>query len=175
MSPGTVVLPSYSNTCLTPISISRRKDFSDKAEEKLTPDSQKSLFDKTKEGVTDAGTSHLHIIQPDVLLTSFRRQSRWQRSARCDPSTFLTCSRRRTFTDPSKAMTNPSLRRFPIPQAPSLARRAIWTPPKRPSEMPSSMWKRPLRVRVPFFNLNYVSLILSCGTDAWNKVIESTK
>ena len=33
----------------------RRKDFSDKAEEKLTPDSQKSLFDKTKEGVTDAG------------------------------------------------------------------------------------------------------------------------
>ena len=38
----------------------RRKDLSDKAEEKLTPDSQKSLFDKTKEGVTDAGESQFH-------------------------------------------------------------------------------------------------------------------
>lgn len=36
----------------------RRKDFSDKAEEKLTPDSQKSLLDKTKEGVTDTGKPH---------------------------------------------------------------------------------------------------------------------
>ena len=33
----------------------RRKDLSDKAEEKLTPDSQKSLLDQTKEGITDIG------------------------------------------------------------------------------------------------------------------------
>ncbi|CAF9911372.1 hypothetical protein IMSHALPRED_010010 [Imshaugia aleurites] len=41
-----------------------RKDFSDKAEEKLTPDSQKSLFDKTKEGVTDAGDKVAGSVQP---------------------------------------------------------------------------------------------------------------
>ncbi|CAD6585877.1 MAG: hypothetical protein ASARMPREDX12_003690 [Alectoria sarmentosa] len=41
-----------------------RKDFGDKAEEKLTPDSQKSLLDKTKEGVTDAGDKVAGSVQP---------------------------------------------------------------------------------------------------------------
>lgn len=41
-----------------------RKDFSDKAEEALKPDSQKSLFDKTKEGVTDTGDRVAGSLQP---------------------------------------------------------------------------------------------------------------
>ncbi|KAL9133239.1 MAG: hypothetical protein Q9175_005581 [Cornicularia normoerica] len=41
-----------------------RKDFSDKAEETLKPDSQKSLFDKTKESVTDAGDKVAGNVQP---------------------------------------------------------------------------------------------------------------
>lgn len=52
--------------------ISRRKDFGDKAEETLKPDSQKSLFDKTKEGVTDAGKSHLYTSLLNILLTTVR-------------------------------------------------------------------------------------------------------
>ena len=50
----------------------RRKDISDKAEEKLTPDSQKSLFDKAKEGATDAGNLPFHTSRPDVLLIRSR-------------------------------------------------------------------------------------------------------
>ncbi|CAF9940880.1 MAG: hypothetical protein ALECFALPRED_008891 [Alectoria fallacina] len=41
-----------------------RKDFGDKAEEKLTPDSQKSLLDKTKEGLTGAGDKVAGSVQP---------------------------------------------------------------------------------------------------------------
>ena len=49
----------------------RRKDLSDKAGETLTPDSQKSLFDKAKEGVTDAGKLQFHILL-DLSLTRLR-------------------------------------------------------------------------------------------------------
>ena len=50
----------------------RRKDLSDKAGETFTPDSQKSIFDKTKEGVTDAGKSQFCFILLDVSLTRLR-------------------------------------------------------------------------------------------------------
>ena len=44
----------------------RRKDFSDKAQEKLTPESQKSPLDKAKEGVTNAGDSVAGAVQPGM-------------------------------------------------------------------------------------------------------------
>ena len=50
----------------------RRKDFTDKAEEKLTPDSQKSLLDKTKEGVTDTGQLQIQMVLPNIPLTRIR-------------------------------------------------------------------------------------------------------
>lgn len=34
-----------------------RKDFSDKVEDKLTPESDKNLYDKTKEKITDGADS----------------------------------------------------------------------------------------------------------------------
>ncbi|KAL2042702.1 hypothetical protein N7G274_004461 [Stereocaulon virgatum] len=42
-----------------------RKDFTDKAQEKLTPESQKSTLDKAKEGVTNAGDSVAGAVQPE--------------------------------------------------------------------------------------------------------------
>ena len=42
-----------------------RKDFSTKAEEKMTPDSSKSTLDKTKEGLTGAGDKVARGAQPD--------------------------------------------------------------------------------------------------------------
>ena len=60
----------------------RRKDLSDKAGEKLTPDSQKSLLDKTKEGVTNTSKLLSQFILPDSLMTGLSRPSREQRSAR---------------------------------------------------------------------------------------------
>ncbi|GAB7352085.1 hypothetical protein MBLNU459_g2586t1 [Dothideomycetes sp. NU459] len=42
-----------------------RKDFSTKAEEKITPDSSKSTLDKTKEAITDTGDKAARGAQPD--------------------------------------------------------------------------------------------------------------
>ncbi|CAO2656297.1 Nn.00g051000.m01.CDS01 [Neocucurbitaria sp. VM-36] len=42
-----------------------RKDFSTKAEEKMTPDSSKSTLDKTKESLTGAGDKAARGAQPD--------------------------------------------------------------------------------------------------------------
>lgn len=70
---GKIRLPSVLPMPLEPLTDTnlkpRRKDFSDKAEETLKPDSQKSLFDKTKESVTDAGKAHFHTSLPGILLT----------------------------------------------------------------------------------------------------------
>lgn len=42
-----------------------RKDFSQQAKEKVTPDSQKSTFEQTKEGVTGLGDRATSAIQPE--------------------------------------------------------------------------------------------------------------
>ncbi|KAJ5088446.1 heat shock protein 9/12-domain-containing protein [Penicillium angulare] len=47
------------------MSDSMRKDFSDKAQEKITPDSTKSTQDKVKETVTDTGDRVARGVQPD--------------------------------------------------------------------------------------------------------------
>ncbi|MCJ1458411.1 hypothetical protein MMC28_008783 [Mycoblastus sanguinarius] len=41
-----------------------RKDMTDKAQEKLTPESQKSTLDQAKEGVTDAADKVAGTVQP---------------------------------------------------------------------------------------------------------------
>ncbi|KAF1962880.1 heat shock protein 9/12 [Byssothecium circinans] len=42
-----------------------RKDLGDKAQEKVTPDSQKSTLDKAKESITGAGDKAAGSAQPD--------------------------------------------------------------------------------------------------------------
>ncbi|KAK0507365.1 hypothetical protein JMJ35_010403 [Cladonia borealis] len=42
-----------------------RKDFTSKAQEKLTPESEKSTLDKAKEGVTNAGDQVAGAVQPE--------------------------------------------------------------------------------------------------------------
>lgn len=46
-----------------------RKDLTDKAQEKITPESEKSVFDKAKEGVTDAGDKVASTVQPSETST----------------------------------------------------------------------------------------------------------
>ena len=45
----------------------RRKDLTDKAQEKITPESEKSVLDKAKEGVTDAGDKVASTVQPSKI------------------------------------------------------------------------------------------------------------
>ena len=42
----------------------RRKDFTEKAQEKMTPESEKSVLDKAKEGVTDTGDKLAGNLEP---------------------------------------------------------------------------------------------------------------
>ena len=63
------MLPEHSDHTANMSLNVRRKDLSDKAGEKLTPDSQKSLFDQTKEGVTDAGEPQFYFVLLDISLT----------------------------------------------------------------------------------------------------------
>jgi len=42
----------------------RRKDFTEKAQEKMTPDSQKSMVDKAKEGATSTYDQAAGAVQP---------------------------------------------------------------------------------------------------------------
>lgn len=46
---------------------SRRKDFSDKAQEKVTPDSSKSTYDKVSETVTDTADKAARQVVPGRL------------------------------------------------------------------------------------------------------------
>ena len=48
----------------------RRKDFGDKAQEKLTPDSQKSLADQASESASSAYDKAASYVQPGMLLLS---------------------------------------------------------------------------------------------------------
>ena len=43
---------------------SRRKDFTDKVGESVTPQSEKSMLDKTKESVTDTADKTANAVQP---------------------------------------------------------------------------------------------------------------
>lgn len=50
----------------------RRKGVSDKAQEKLTPESEKSVLDKAKEGTTNVTDSVAGAVQPGMFPTRSR-------------------------------------------------------------------------------------------------------
>ena len=54
----------YNQSVTNPQIRCRRKDLTDKAQEKITPESEKSVLDKAKEGVTDAGDKVASTVQP---------------------------------------------------------------------------------------------------------------
>ncbi|KIW02826.1 uncharacterized protein PV09_05883 [Verruconis gallopava] len=56
---------SISNNSPNNMSDAGRKDFTDKAQEKLTPESQKSTTDKLSEGATDIGDKVARNVQPE--------------------------------------------------------------------------------------------------------------
>lgn len=57
------------------LTVYRRKDVTDKVEEKLTPDSEKSTTEKAQEGLTGTGDSVASKLQPDSEKSSTQKAS----------------------------------------------------------------------------------------------------